>query len=138
MPRIYTNTGPRPFVDVPKLDLLTLLFGENRETLPGVRLSIDKTAPDSEHSVAQDDTVLHVEAANPSNTINKKELRDLVQRIAHGLRHHYGVGANGPDKDVVTVISYGQPMVPAAFYGVIAAGGVYSAASPSSTVSELA
>lgn len=29
-------------------------------------------------------------------------------------------------------------MIPAAFYGVIAAGGVYSAASPSSTVSELA
>lgn len=35
-------------------------------------------------------------------------------------------------------MSYGQVMIPAAFYGVIAAGGVYSAASPSSTVSELA
>lgn len=34
-------------------------------------------------------------------------------------------------------MSYGQPLVPAAFFGVIAAGGVYSAASPSSTVSEL-
>lgn len=64
-------------------------------------------------------------------------MRDLVQRIAHGLRYQFGVGANGPNKDVVTVMSYGQLLVPAAFFGVIAAGGVYSAASPSSTVSEL-
>jgi 4-coumarate--CoA ligase len=35
-------------------------------------------------------------------------------------------------------MSYGQIMIPCVFYGVIAAGGVYSAASPSSTVSELA
>lgn len=81
---------------------------------------------------------MHQEAANPSNKITKSDLRDLVRRIAHGLRHKYGVGANGPNKDVVTVISYGQPMVAAAFYGIVAAGGVYSAASPSSTVAELA
>jgi acyl-CoA synthetase (AMP-forming)/AMP-acid ligase II len=81
---------------------------------------------------------LHLEATNPSNKITKSDLRDLTQGIAHGLREHYGVGANGPNKDVVTVISYGQPMVPAAFYGIIAAGGVYSAASPSSTVADLA
>ncbi len=92
---------------------------------------------ETEHSVAQDDTVLHFEAANPSNSITKGDLRDLTERIAHGLRQHFGIGANGPDKDVVTVISYGQPMVPAAFYGIIAAGGVYSAASPSSTVTDL-
>ncbi|KAK5555589.1 hypothetical protein LTR46_006614 [Exophiala xenobiotica] len=119
MSRIYRNTGLRPFVDVPKLDLLTLLF-------------------DSEHGVAQDDTVLHLEAANPSNKITKSDLRDLVQRIAHGLRDQYGIGANGRNKDVVTVISHGQVLIPAVFFGVIAAGGVYSAASPSSTVSEFA
>ncbi|OCT51505.1 putative acyl-coenzyme A synthetase [Cladophialophora carrionii] len=117
MARIYRNPT-RPVVDVPKLDLLTLLF-------------------ESEYSAAQDDTVLHLEATNPSNKITKSDLRDLTQQIAHGLRQHYGVGANGPNKDVVTVISYGQPMVPAAFYGTIAAGGVYSAASPSSTVADL-
>lgn len=81
---------------------------------------------------------MHQEAANPSNTITKRQLRDLVQRIAHGVRKHYGIGKNGPNKDVVTVISYGQPIVPAVYYGVVAAGGVYSAASPSSTVAELA
>jgi 4-coumarate--CoA ligase len=37
----------------------------------------------------------------------------------------------------VTVISYGQILVPALYFGVVAAGGVYSAASPSSTVEEL-
>ncbi|EXJ68030.1 uncharacterized protein A1O5_08645 [Cladophialophora psammophila CBS 110553] len=118
MARIYRNPN-RPVVDVPKLDLLTFLF-------------------ETEHCVAQDDTVLHLEASNPSNKIAKKDLLDLTQRIAHGLRHHYGVGANGPNTDVITVISYGQPLVPAAFYGTIAAGGVYSAASPSSTVADLA
>ena len=92
---------------------------------------------ESEHSVAQDDTVLHLEAANPSNQVTKSDLRDLTQRIAHGLRQHYDLGVNGPNKDVVTVISYGQPLVAAAFYGIIAAGGVYSAASPSSTVADL-
>ncbi|KIX95574.1 uncharacterized protein Z520_08694 [Fonsecaea multimorphosa CBS 102226] len=118
MARIYRNPET-PTLDVPKLDLLTLLF-------------------ETEHCAAQDDTVLHQEAANPSNKITKKDLLNLTQRIAHGLRHHYGVGATGPNKDVITVISYGQPMVPAAFYGTIAAGGVYSAASPSSTVADLA
>lgn len=93
---------------------------------------------DSPYSISQEDTILHQDAANPDNSITKSQLRDLVQRIAHGLRNSYGIGANGPNTDVITVISYGQIMVPAAFFGVIAAGGVYSAASPSSTVSELA
>ncbi|KAK1077109.1 hypothetical protein LTR33_008365 [Friedmanniomyces endolithicus] len=116
MSRIYRHPT-QPTVELPPVDLLTLLF-------------------DSEHSLAQDDTILHQEAANPSNTVNKRQLRDLVERIAHGLRTNYGIGAQGPNKDVVTVISYGQMLVSAAFFGVIAAGGVYSAASPSSTVAE--
>lgn len=82
--------------------------------------------------------MLHFEAANPSNRATKAQLRDISQRISHGLRHNYSIGANGPDKDVVTVISYGQILTPAALYGVIGAGGVYSAASPSSTLDELA
>lgn len=81
--------------------------------------------------------MLHFEAANPSNKLTKSQLRDLTERIAHGLRHNYALSSVGPKKDVVTVISYGQILVPAAFYGVIAAGGVYSAASPSSTLAEL-
>lgn len=82
--------------------------------------------------------MLHVDAAHPENKLTKTDLAVLVRRVAHGLRNHYGIGANGPNKDVVTVISYGQILVPALFFGIIAAGGVYSAASPSSTPSELA
>ena len=96
------------------------------------------TSSDSEYCAAVDETVLHCEAANPDNKLTKAELRSQSQKIAYGLRHRYGIGTNGPNKDVITVMSYGQIMVPAMFYGTIAAGGVYSAASPSSTVSELA
>lgn len=93
---------------------------------------------DSEHSAAEDDKVLHVEAANPDNKITKSQLRTLVEQMAHGLRHKYKIGSNGPNTDTVTVISHGQILAPAILYGIIAAGGVYSAASPSSTVSDLA
>ncbi|KAK2812250.1 hypothetical protein FQN50_001608 [Emmonsiellopsis sp. PD_5] len=117
--KIYYHAGPQKFVDVPKLDLMTLLF-------------------ESPYCPAVDDTLLHLDADHPYKIITKNGLRDLSERVAHGLRTNYGIGANGPNKDVVTVISYGQPLVAAAFYGTIAAGGVYSAASPSSTVAELA
>jgi 4-coumarate--CoA ligase len=92
---------------------------------------------DSEHGLAEESAVIHQEAANPENKVTKGQLRDLTERIAHGLRHNYGIGKDGPNKDVVTVISHGQILVPAVYFGIIAAGGVYSAASPSSTVSEL-
>lgn len=82
--------------------------------------------------------MLHVDAAHPEHKQTKDDLRNLTERIAHGLRNKFGIGSNGPDKDVVTVLSYGQLIVPAVFYGVVAAGGIYSAASPSSTVPELA
>ncbi|EEQ90742.1 hypothetical protein RJZ56_001665 [Blastomyces dermatitidis] len=117
--KIYYHDGPNRFVEVPKCDLLTFLF-------------------ESEHCPTLDETPLHLNAEIPSQIITKKDLRDLTERVAHGLRTNYGIGANGPNKDVVTVISHGQPFVSVAFYGTIAAGGVYSAASPSSTVAELA
>ncbi|KAH7037430.1 uncharacterized protein B0I36DRAFT_402954 [Microdochium trichocladiopsis] len=115
MARIYKHPTHSK-VELPDIDLCTLLFG----------------------NLAQDDTVLHVEAANPHNSLTKAKQREVVERIAHGLRTHYAVGSQGPDRDVVTVISHGQILVPSLLYGVIAAGGVYSAASPSSTVDELA
>lgn len=86
---------------------------------------------------AQEDTPLHIEAANPSNLITKSQARDLTKRVAHSLRHNFGIGKNGPGKDVVVCISSGQPLLPILFYGVIAAGGVYSAASASFTAPEL-
>ncbi|KAH8673324.1 hypothetical protein BX600DRAFT_410158 [Xylariales sp. PMI_506] len=118
MSRIYTHPTLAD-TEIPQLDILTLLF-------------------ESELSVAADDSILHVEGAHPENKLTKAQLRDLIERVAHGLRENYGIGAKGPNKDVVTVISHGQILLPAVFFGIIAAGGVYSAASPSSTVSELA
>ncbi|KAF2159480.1 hypothetical protein M409DRAFT_30101 [Zasmidium cellare ATCC 36951] len=116
--RIFHHPTHR-HIDLPPLDLLTILF-------------------DSEHCAAQEDTVLHIEASNPSNKLTKAALRDLFQQIGHGLRSQYGIGADGPNQHTVTVITYGQILVPALLFGIICAGGVYSAASPSSTVSELA
>jgi len=105
--------------EVPNLDLLTFLF-------------------DSEYTASQDDTVLHVSAHTPSHFITKANLRIYSQQVAHGLRTHFGIGSQGPYKDVVTILSSGQPFVPAIFFGVIAAGGVFSAASHSFTPQELA
>jgi len=70
--------------------------------------------------------------------LTKGALRLLTEQIAYGLRTHYGIGAQGPYKDVVTIMSSGQPLVPAVFYGIIAAGGVVSTASHSFTPQELA
>ncbi|KAK8068983.1 hypothetical protein PG994_005599 [Apiospora phragmitis] len=123
MSRIYTHRDPYfAELEIPALDLLTLLF----ET------------QDSEYSLAQDNSVVHVEAANPANRLSKADLRSFSEQVAHGLRTSYGIGANSPNRDVVTVIGYGQILMPAVFFGVIAAGGVFSAASPFSTVAELA
>lgn len=118
MPRIYRHEGPNPVVDIPSLDLLTFLF-------------------DSDNTAGLPATQNHVDTTDPNNFLTKFGLQTLAQRIAYGLRTNYSVGASGPDKDVVTVISNGQILVPAVFYGVLAAGGIYSAASPHSTVPEL-
>lgn len=74
----------------------------------------------------------------PSNCVTKAQARDYTKRIAYHLRHTFGVGANGPGKDVVVCISSGQVLLSNIFYGVIAAGGVFSAASSSFTYLELA
>jgi acyl-coenzyme A synthetase/AMP-(fatty) acid ligase len=110
---------PRKDHDFPNIDLLTLIF-------------------DHPEAGSTDSTISHAEAEDPSNCLNRAEVRRYTKRIAHGLRTQYGVGESGPGKDVVLVISSGQILLPCLFYGVIAAGGVYSAASSSFTAAELA
>jgi 4-coumarate--CoA ligase len=61
----------------------------------------------------------------------------LTKNAAYNLRHNFGIGANGSGKDVVVCISSGQILLPIVLFGVIAAGGVYSAASAAFTSSEL-
>ncbi|KAF2624154.1 4-coumarate-CoA ligase-like protein [Macroventuria anomochaeta] len=103
---------------VPNLDILTLLF-------------------DSEHPLAREDTPIHISAADPSLILTVARARKLTQATSAALRKHFGIGKNGPGKDICSVISTGHYLLPALFYGIIGAGGVFSAASAASTASEL-
>ncbi|KAK1585008.1 AMP-binding enzyme [Colletotrichum navitas] len=102
-------------IDIPNVDLLTFLFD-----LPNERL--------------RDDTILHVDAADPSRSITKSRLVKAVKQLAHTLRHRYNI-RNG---DVVQVIFTGHYMAPVVFYGIMAAGGSVASSSPSSSPSEVA
>jgi 4-coumarate--CoA ligase len=70
--------------------------------------------------------------------LTKSDCRVRLEQFAHGLRTNYGVGALGPYKDVVVGFSDLQILLPIAFYGTIAAGGIFSCASHSFTAAELA
>ncbi|KAJ4390376.1 hypothetical protein N0V85_007282 [Neurospora sp. IMI 360204] len=105
--------------DVPQLDLLSVLF-------------------DSPACGAKEDTVIHADAADPSKAVTKAQLRLLVKRLAYTLRQRYGIGQDGPEKDVVLCISSGHFLLPCLFYSTIAAGGIFSSSSPASTATEFA
>jgi acyl-coenzyme A synthetase/AMP-(fatty) acid ligase len=92
---------------------------------------------ESEHCSGKEDTLLHVDAANPSLSLNKSQARELTKRIAHTLRYKYGIGSK-KELDYVTCISAGNYVLPTVFLGVAAAGGVFSSVSSSATVQELA
>ena len=113
---VYLPTKDYELLDI---DILTLIY-------------------DSPESWGQESTVLHAEAALPSNAITKSQARTFTKRLAWVFRNKFSVGANGPGKDVVVCISSGQVLLSNVFYGVIAAGGVFSAASSSYTSGELA
>ncbi|KKY37365.1 putative 4-coumarateligase [Diaporthe ampelina] len=107
-------------LDIPSLDLLTALF-------------------DSEICEADDKTIISADAADPQHKhLTRARTRQLTTQLAHALRHTYGIGRQGRNRDVVLVNTQGHYMLPTLFYSTVAAGGIYSAASPSSTASELA
>jgi 4-coumarate--CoA ligase len=62
----------------------------------------------------------------------------LTENFAHSFRHNFGIGATGHSKDVVVGFSSLEILLPIAFYGTIAAGGIFSCASHAYTASELA
>ncbi|KAI0420507.1 hypothetical protein F5X98DRAFT_332432 [Xylaria grammica] len=111
--------GPHKTLDVPNIDLVTLLFESETCRVPA-------------------DTIMHADAAEPSYNLTKGSLLRLSKKAAHVFRHQYGVGANGPDKDVVFNISTGHFMIPIMFYAAIIAGGIFSSTSPAATPDELA
>ncbi|KAF1851737.1 4-coumarate-CoA ligase-like protein [Cucurbitaria berberidis CBS 394.84] len=103
---------------VPDVDLLTLLF-------------------DSEHALVKPDSPIHISASDPSLVLTISRARDLTQVTSAALRKHFGIGVQGAGKDICSVISTGHYLLPILSYGVIGAGGVFSAASAASTASEL-
>ncbi|KAK7057170.1 hypothetical protein R3P38DRAFT_2839692, partial [Favolaschia claudopus] len=116
---IYTSTSTTQAGPVPQLDLLSLLF-------------------DSDLCLAKESTVIHADAADPTRAITKADARVLTRRIASTLRTRFGIGRYGAGKDVVVLMSTGQHLLPVLFYGILAAGGVASLASPSFQAEELA
>lgn len=84
-----------------------------------------------------ENTPLHAEANDPTRVITKSKARILAQQIAYFFRYRFGIGAKGPGQDVVVTVSTGQSGLPCVFFGVIAAEGIYSAASPAATADEL-
>jgi 4-coumarate--CoA ligase len=62
----------------------------------------------------------------------------LTEQFAYTLRKNYGIGSQGHSKDVIVGFSTLQILLPCAFYGTIAAGGIFSCASHSFTAPELA
>lgn len=95
-------------------------------------------ADPNEHAISQEDSKLHIDAANTANYITKATARTLAEQFAYTLRQNYGIGANGHSKDVIVGFSTLQILLPCAFYGTIAAGGIFSCASHSVTAPELA
>ncbi|KAI0018504.1 acetyl-CoA synthetase-like protein [Xylariomycetidae sp. FL0641] len=110
---------PARVVDVPNVDLITLLF-------------------ESEECRAPADKVIHADAAEPSYNLTKGRLLQQSKKAAHVFRSQFGVGANGPNKDVVFTIATGHFMIPLMFYGAIIADGIFSSTNPSATVDEFA
>lgn len=100
-------------------------------------LTCSDLATESNWTLAKEHTEIHVEAANPDNSVTKAEARDIVRRVGHTFRHKYGIGANALGQDVVLATSSGTPFIPVLFYSTICAGGVYSGASTAFTVGEL-
>ncbi|KAL4821602.1 hypothetical protein BDW67DRAFT_180288 [Aspergillus spinulosporus] len=109
---------PEKDCDLPRLDLLTLLF-------------------ESQLSLTTESTILHAEAADSTNHITKAQARTITKRLAHVFRSEFGIGADGPGKDAVMCISANQVLLPAVFCGIIGAGGVYTAASTALTTPEV-
>ncbi|OBT55808.1 hypothetical protein VE04_03260 [Pseudogymnoascus sp. 24MN13] len=105
-------------IEIPEIDLVSLAF-------------------DSPYSWANDATILHIDAADETNYINKSQARTIIKRLAHVLRHRFSVGKAALYEDVVTCFASNQILLPTVFFGIIAAGGVYSAASSSLTPFEL-
>ncbi|KAM0330119.1 hypothetical protein ACHAQA_004291 [Verticillium albo-atrum] len=103
-------------MEVPSLDLLSFLLDN----------------PQNER--LKKDTILHVDAANPSRNVTTAEQISHLQRLAHTLRTKYGIR----EGDVVQAIFTGHILCPSVFLGIIAAGATVACALPSFSQEEIA
>ncbi|KAF2462984.1 4-coumarate-CoA ligase-like protein [Lindgomyces ingoldianus] len=103
---------------VPDIDILTLLF-------------------DTPYSLAKPATAIHISAADPTLKLTVSRARHLTEATSFALRRHFSIGAHCAGQDIVSVISTGHYLLPVLCYGIIGAGGVFSAASAASTTGEL-
>ncbi|KAF2851040.1 4-coumarate-CoA ligase-like protein [Plenodomus tracheiphilus IPT5] len=103
---------------LPDVDLLTLLF-------------------DSEHSLSNPNAPIHISAADPTLKLTISRARDLTHATSAALRKHFSIGDQGAGQDICSVISTGHYLLPVLSYGIIGAGGVFSASSAASSATEL-
>ena len=81
--------------------------------------------------------MIHASAADPTLSLTVGRTRALTQATISALRRYFNVGSNGAGQDIISVISTGSYLLPVLFFGIIGAGGVFSAASAASTSGEL-
>ncbi|KAH9864796.1 hypothetical protein IAQ61_008741 [Plenodomus lingam] len=88
-------------------------------------------------SLKNPDQPIHISAADPTLTLTISRARDLTHATSAALRKHFDIGVQGAGQDICSVISTGHYLLPVLAYGIIGASGVLSAASATSTASEL-
>ncbi|KAL4884443.1 hypothetical protein BJY04DRAFT_225644 [Aspergillus karnatakaensis] len=88
-------------------------------------------------SLTAESSILHAEAADPTNHITKAQARTIVKRLIHVFRNNFGIGANGRGGDAVLCMSSNQVLLPVIFFAIIGAGGAYAAASAALTTLEV-
>ena len=62
--------------------------------------------------LAQEESRLHIDAAETSNFLSKAKARELTENFAHIFRNDFGIGKSGHSKDVVVGFSTGQILLP--------------------------
>jgi 4-coumarate--CoA ligase len=93
-------------VDIPPIDVATYVFSSG--------------TPDSRRAKQ------YFDATCPSRSFSLDEAKVLVQRLGHGLQTKLGLKSN----DKVLVFSNNDLYFPVLLWGIIAAGCVFTAASP--------
>lgn len=94
-------------VGVPRVNLLTFLFGSATQSYITKCRVRANAKPVSRHCAAVESTLLHAMADNPANAITESKARILAQQIVYLLRYLWVIGRSEPGKDVGVTLSTG-------------------------------